>query len=176
MNDLMRGAIAGAVATLPMTATIELINRSLPRGRQHELPPRQITEEVAERADVRHRTGERALDAATMINHFGFGAAAGAAYGPVARSIGLAPVAAGVVYGLTVWAGAYAGVLPALGLQRRPEERPGSLNATMIVGHVVWGAALGLVERRLRSRRPEERRYPGTDPVAAKTMLDPQEW
>ena len=177
MNDIARGAIAGAVATLPMTATIELINRSLPARQQRKLPPRQITEEVAERTGTRQEASEKGLDVATMVNHFGFGAAAGAAYAPLAPRSDLSPTLVGIAYGLIVWAGAYAGVLPALNLQRRPKDRSASLNATMIVGHIVWGASLGIVERRLRSTRKEEwREYQQEIHAQARTRLEPQEW
>ncbi|HEX7003272.1 MAG TPA: DUF1440 domain-containing protein [Trueperaceae bacterium] len=176
MNDLIRGAIAGAAATLPMTATIELINRSLPPGEQRHLPPRQITEEVAERADVKHETSERGLDIATMTTHFGFGAAMGTLYGLGAPALRLPPALTGIGYGLAVWAGNYAGILPALGLQRAPKHRPASLNATMIIGHVVWGAALGLVEERLRARRRDEwQEYQEETYAEARTRLAPQD-
>lgn len=176
MNDLIRGAIAGAAATVPMTATIELLNRSLPATRQNVLPPRQITEEVADRADVKRKASEQGLDVATMINHFGFGAAAGLPYAPIAQRLELPSVVTGIGYGLIVWAGAYAGVLPALELQRKPQHRPASLNGTMIVGHIVWGAALGLIEKNLRpGRRTEWKEYQAEIFVAANTGVDARE-
>jgi uncharacterized membrane protein YagU involved in acid resistance len=157
VNRVVRGAVAGAVATVPMTLVIELLNRSVPRHRRPHLPPRQITEELADRSGSAPRAGERALDAATMLTHFGFGAAMGAGYATFADRLPMAAPLAGSLFGLAVWAGYYAGVMPALNLQPPPHERPAYRNATMVVGHLVWGAALGLAERALRRGGPPER-------------------
>lgn len=177
MNDLIRGAIAGAVATLPMTATIESVNRSLPPRQQRHLPPRQITEELARRTGTERDAGEKGLDLATMASHFAFGAAMGAGYGLIAERLRLSPAIGGIGFGLAVWASNYAGVLPALGLQRWPGERPAYRNATMIAGHIVWGAVLGKVEERLRTRDTDDRQeHRKQVSMEAKTRLDPQYW
>lgn len=155
MNGLIRGALAGVVATAPMTILMETMNRSVRQGKRKPLPPRQITESLADRATAGH-PDEMTLDVATMVAHFGFGAGAGAAFGLVPSSVRRRPVLAGVGFGLALWATSYAGVLPAFELQRRPDRRPAWRNATMIAGHVMWGAVLGAVEQEIgrRSERP----------------------
>lgn len=177
MNQLIRGAIAGTLATLPMTLVIESINRSLPPRERKPLPPRQITEQVAERTGAEKRADERTLDVATMTTHFAFGAAMGACYGLLAPRARLSPALTGTGFGLLVWTANYAGVLPALRLQRWPQDRPPMRNTTMIVGHIVWGSVLGLVESRLRSRlAPPQGEYERLDSAMAKTRLQYQEW
>lgn len=165
MNGLLRGALAGAVATAPMTILMEAMNRAVPRGERRPLPPRQITEGLTHRATSRD-PDEEVLDAATMAAHFGFGAGGGAAFGLMPERVRRRPVLAGVGFGLGLWAASYAGVLPAFELQRRPDRRPGWRNATMIAGHVVWGAVLGAVEHELR-RRSEEPRASGSARAAS---------
>jgi uncharacterized membrane protein YagU involved in acid resistance len=150
MGTMVRGAAAGAAATVPMTAFIEALNRSVPRHRRTHLPPRQIAEEMTQRTDVGDLAGEGALDVATMAAHLGFGGAMGALYATVAPRVPLPPVVTGIGFGLAVWTSNYAGFLPALELQRPPDERSAGRNWTMIAGHVVWGAALGWAEARLR--------------------------
>lgn len=149
-NGVLRGALAGALATIPMTAVIYLLDRQKPHQERGELPPRQITEELAERSGAEQQVGEVGLDLATTVNHFGFGAATGSLFGSVADRSPLSPTLSGITFGLAVWASSYAGVLPKLGLQPEPERRPSWRNVSMIAGHIVWGAALGWTERQLR--------------------------
>jgi uncharacterized membrane protein YagU involved in acid resistance len=147
----MRGALAGTVATVPMTLFIHAMDRMVPHEERGELPPRQITEEIDERANAEKRASKTTLDVTSGIAHFGFGAATGAIYGSVAERVPLSATATGIGFGLAVWAASYAGALPELGLQRPPESRPFWRTATMIAGHVVWGAALGWSEEWLRT-------------------------
>lgn len=157
----MRGAIAGTLATVPMTLFMYAMDRLVPHEEGNELPPRQITEELAERTGTKENAQETTLDLATQATHFGFGAATGAIYGSLAGRIPLPPTVAGVGFGLAVWTASYVGALPRLGLQRAPDRRPVWRNATMIAGHLVWGAVLGWSEQRMRDRRSDV--VPGSD-------------
>ena len=138
-----RGAWAGAVATVPMSAVMLAL-----RGPMGEQPPDAIATEAA------HAVGadptERQADAMAVVAHLGFGAATGAAYA-LAPRVG-PPVLRGVVAALGVWAVSYQGWVPALGiLPRASEDRP-ARPAVMIAAHVVYGAVLGTLEERLRRR------------------------
>ena len=142
-RDLVRGAAAGAVATVPMSAVMLALRR--PMGEQ---PPDAITTEAA------HAVGasptERQADAMAVVAHLGFGAVTGAAYA-LAPRLG-PPVLRGVVTALGVWAVSYQGWVPALGiLPKASEDRP-ARPAVMIAAHVVYGAVLGGLEDRLRRR------------------------
>ncbi|HWS53323.1 MAG TPA: DUF1440 domain-containing protein, partial [Pyrinomonadaceae bacterium] len=81
----------------------------------------------------------------TWASHFGYGAACGALYGALAAERDVPPLAAGVGFGLAVWAGSYLGWLPAAGIISPATEHPPRRNALMIAAHVVWGATTGLV-------------------------------
>ena len=141
MDTRIAGSIAGAVATIPMTAMMNAFER------WEDLPPQRITENAAEGV-----LNEEQAEALSITAHFSLGAAAGAGYSGIAGETGLPPVAEGAVYGLAVWGGAYLGVLPHSGLYPSPEHDKKSRTLLMIGAHVVWGAALGLVWHMLAGR------------------------
>ena len=52
MNRILLGALAGLAATAPMTLAMKLMHEALPRHEQYPLPPRQVTEGMAEKSGV----------------------------------------------------------------------------------------------------------------------------
>lgn len=151
MNALLAGSLAGFAATAPMTVVMELMYRRLPIREQYPLPPRQITMEVAEETGLETHLDEGHRQSLTLSAHFAYGAAAGALYAPLSRK--LPPLVGGVGFGLAVWAGSYLGWLPAVGLLLPATEHPPRRTALMIAAHVVWGAATGLLLKRLDRNR-----------------------
>jgi len=150
MNRILLGALAGLAATAPMTLAMKLMHEQLPREERYPLPPRQVTEGLAEKAGVNEQLGEEERKAATWVSHFAYGTACGALYGavPGVRALGH-PALSGVGFGLAVWAGSYLGWLPAAGVLAPATEHPARRNALMIAAHVVWGATTGLALERL---------------------------
>lgn len=122
---------------------------------QYPLPPEQITEHAAEAVGlegVAHEQPKR--KAASVLNHFAYGAAAGALYAPL-LPWRAPPLLKGVLFGCGVWSGSYLGLLPALGLLDSATHHPARRNLLMIVAHCVWGGALALLAERGSSlRRP----------------------
>src|SRR5205085_2018044 len=59
LRDLMNGAAAGCAATGPMSAAMAAMHLLLPRQEQYPLPPRQITEEAANKVGVNDELAER---------------------------------------------------------------------------------------------------------------------
>src|SRR5687767_4514049 len=109
--------MAGLMATIPMTVAMELMRRRLPVRERGRLPPRQIAMRVAERLGIRAHMDERQHGAVTLVTHFGFGAAAGALYAPLARRLRSSPpVLGGTCFGFAVWLLSYMGWLPVVGL------------------------------------------------------------
>ena len=145
MNRELAGTIAGFVATGPMTLAMNAMYRELPPEHKDALPPRQITEQVAASAGVDLGPDEETHQAATLAAHFGYGAAAGAIYGPLAGATPLPRVAEGMFYGVAIWAGSYFGLLPGAGLYRSAKDEAPSRNALMLTAHLIWGASLGLM-------------------------------
>lgn len=142
-RKILTGAAAGFAATAPMTAAMIMMHRALPRREQYPLPPRLITERIADDTGVSEAMDETQMTAATLAAHFGYGAACGAIYGAAADEIDASPMVKGVVWGLIVWTGSHLGLLPALGILTPATQHPARRNALMIAAHVIWGAALG---------------------------------
>jgi uncharacterized membrane protein YagU involved in acid resistance len=151
MNRLVMGLSGGCAATVPMSAVMMATRRYFPAHAVRAVPPQQIVDRLAmllglSRRRFRHR-------AAASLAHFGFGAAAGALYAPLARRLPGPAAVRGAAYGALVWGINYAGVLPAVGLQPPASRQPPGRNVTMIAAHLVWGASLGIFVEALERRR-----------------------
>jgi uncharacterized membrane protein YagU involved in acid resistance len=144
-TQLISGAVAGLVATVPMTVAMGMLYRLLPREEQGPLPPQQITDALAHRAGARDGVDETTVGRAAIVNHLGFGAATGAAFGMVAPRVPMATPVSGILFALTVWTVSYAGWIPKAGLMPHANEQPAGRNALMIASHVVWGASMGML-------------------------------
>jgi uncharacterized membrane protein YagU involved in acid resistance len=154
LASLGYGALAGGVATAPMTVAMEVLRRRLPERHQYPLPPREITEQTTGTVGVQHLLGEEQRTQASLAAHFAFGVAAGAVYGIAAAPLRPNPVLGGTLFGLLVWSVSYFGWLPAIGLHRGAREEPVGRNLLMIAAHLVWGPITGvLVERLERAKR-----------------------
>ncbi len=141
MNRILLGALAGLAATAPMTLAMKLMHEQLPREEQYPLPPRQVTEGIAEKAGWGGHMDEEEREAATWVSHFAYGASCGALYGALSgETLDEHPLAAGAAFGLAVWGVSYLGWLPAAGIISPATEHPPRRNALMIAAHLVWGA------------------------------------
>lgn len=154
--DVSAGAVVGAVATVPMSALMLAAQRAGLMGTQ---PPRRITDEAIEAVDdvvdgAEIDPPEPARRGLTALNHLGFGAAAGVPFVLLRRAFPtrVPPEAVGAVYALGVWASAYQGWVPALGIMPPADEDRPDRPASMIAAHLVYGSVLGAGVRLLRPR------------------------
>jgi uncharacterized membrane protein YagU involved in acid resistance len=146
LNPYLAGAIAGTVATAPMTLTMELLFRRLPARQQQPLPPRRLTMAVARRTRTAPLLpNEPARVGATLTAHFGYGMLTGALYPLTYTRPPRHPVLHGSLYGLAVWALSYLGWIPALRLLPPATQQRRERRRLMLAAHVVWGAATGLL-------------------------------
>lgn len=152
LHRISIGAAAGCLATAPMTLAMEALFRRLPRREQYPLPPSEITTELAHAAGIQSWFDPQTHTAVTLLNHFGYGAAAGSLYGVIAPRLPGPPAARGIGWGLLVWSVSYLGLLPASGILRSATDHPARRNLLMIAAHVVWGAALGVLVARWQRR------------------------
>jgi hypothetical protein len=143
LPEVASGALHGALATGAMSAWL-LAARKL--GLTGRLPPEKITTTILGRAGMRPLGRERHVVA--TLAHFAYGLGLGGVFGLVPRRhlrSRAAAASAGTLFGLGVWAASYAGWIPALAIMPRPRrDRPGR-QASMILGHVLFGAVLGLL-------------------------------
>jgi uncharacterized membrane protein YagU involved in acid resistance len=153
MKRVLIGSLAGLVATLPMTMIMEMLHRQLPPTERYPLPPREITEKLAEEADVKDELSEPEQTGLTLVSHFAYGTAAGAAYVLTADRLPLSPILRGPAFATALWAASYLGWLPALGILRPATEHPPRRNALMIAAHLVWGATAAAITNQLIGSR-----------------------
>jgi hypothetical protein len=150
------GGLGGTAATVAMTGWMAVGQITGPYGEQ---PPKRVLRRVARRVGVPARRQGRGTRLASAIAHLGFGASCGALYGAVGRR---STVPRGVGYALGIWAGSYAGWIPALGLLPSPGRDNPRRAWTMLTAHVVYGAVLGAVLAGWdRMARESERREAG---------------
>ena len=140
------GALAGMIATFPMTIFMLVTHRLLPKWQKYALPPERITTELAKRARVGKRTSKAQHVGAAIVMHFGYGSNMGMFYAPMARKVALPPALKGAIFGLLVWFGSYMGIAPLIDLPDAAPKQPLQRNAMMITAHLVWGSTLGITE------------------------------
>lgn len=145
----MLGAVVGAMATGVMSIVM--------LGAKHlrimpSSPPEEITEDALRATDT--PASEEEIDVAASAAHVAFGAAGGAVFGLAAARIRPpVPELLSLPWALVIWAGSYFGWVPALRILPPPtEDRPGRA-WTMLVAHLVFGAAMGAIWRVLAGRR-----------------------
>ncbi len=142
-RDVLAGAAAGLLATVPQTVAMQAVRLAVP-GPRGGFPPRQVTEAVLARLTPgrrRPRLSEPAWWVATAACHFGFGAAAGAAYPAVVRP----GRSRGLLYGLAVGFLSYAVAMPAVGIRLPESDRPVRKALQLIAAHLAWGLSLGVI-------------------------------
>lgn len=143
-SRLLVGAIAGFVGTAAMTAAMRRMHGRLPAHERYPLPPREITETVAE------PRGETTAEDLSLAAHFAFGAVTGSLLGAPEGKMSLGRGLAG---GLAVWTASYFGWVPAADILKSAHRHPLRRNALMIAAHLVWGATTALTARELARSR-----------------------
>lgn len=157
MKRILRGAAAGTAGTALMS-TVMMGARRL--GLMGEMPPEKITAKVLRRSGIHPSAAQQ--DALATLFHFGFGAAAGAAFGVVAPRGVIVRVPIGMTYGAAIWGISYMGWVPALSLMPPADRDRRDRQAVMLAGHLVYGVAVAV----LVGRRAERTVTAASDPAA----------
>lgn len=152
MSRFLRGAIAGAVATAPMSAVMIGAKQF---GLIGELPPEKITANFLKRTPI--SPSEEHQDSLATALHFGFGSAAGALFGVIAPKRLIARIPLGMTYGAAIWGVSYMGWIPAFGIMPHAARDRRDRQMVMLAGHVVYGTALALLVGRRAGNDDEER-------------------
>lgn len=150
-RSLSPGALAGLVATVPMTGSM-LALRRFPGPEHRALPPENVAHGVREILDVNKDMDQTEKAAFNWIAHFGFGAAAGAVYSLVASQPKKHSIAKGMLFGVGIWTVSYSGWIPAAGILRFPTQESKRYVFLEVMAHLVWGGFLGALTPRLRVR------------------------
>jgi len=150
VSGLLSGAIAGFVATAPMSLTMKAIQLVLPSHESYALPPAIITFNASNKAGHLPSNKEEHT-VLTLLAHFGAGAGFGLFYG-MGAAASKKPrngLIRGSIFGLLVWSVNYLGIMPALNLHNSAEKEPVRRNALMIIAHLVYGISTDQIFRRL---------------------------
>lgn len=145
-NDLVKGAVAGAVATWVMgkvTSTMYAREDRGARRREDEAHEGKtaygVAAEKAAQAVGADLTDEQREKLGSAV-HWALGIGAGAAYAVLRRRFGAVGRAAGFGFGTAFWAALDEGLVPALGLTKGPWAFPWQTHARGLAGHLSFGA------------------------------------
>jgi uncharacterized membrane protein YagU involved in acid resistance len=152
-RDVLKGAIAGLIATIPMTISMLIGWRLLPQRERYPLPPREITGEVVERLGKADELSEAALMTATLLSHFAYGAVSGCTYAVIEQNFPLGTFLKGSLAGFILWVGSYLGWLLAVGILKPATHRPWRRNLLMILAHILWGVTLGEITQKFKTEK-----------------------
>jgi hypothetical protein len=141
---LVAGAVAGTVATAPMTAVMRHLYGRLEGENRYPLPPREIVGSMAPGLERWHSTN------ATIVAHFAYGALCGAGLAAVSKK---PTILGGVAGGMGIWLGSYLGWIPALNILDPATRHPATRNRLMLFAHLVWGLSFVLAQRELAESR-----------------------
>jgi hypothetical protein len=112
--------------------------------------PERLANAVAVGLFDRELTKSEKETAGTAL-HYAYGTSMGALYGAAAELAPGVVTGAGLPFGAAVWATADEGVVPLLGLSKKPTEYPLSIHAYALASHLVYGLTAEVVRRAVRS-------------------------
>ncbi len=170
---LLKGALAGCIATVPTPVAMLLAHRLLPGEQQYALPPMLITRRLTGGKGPFARLGTHEHKGLTVLTHFGFGTSFGAVYALLPRQGPVPPVLRGILFALCIWTGSYLGWIPAAEILPSATKHPVERNALMIIAHIIWGSVLGWLLARLDPEETsrQERAVKGLDSRPAVTSI-----
>lgn len=180
MNQLMKGLAAGLIAGLAASAVMNKYLEWLagPAGKPghgaQSVQPGQPDHGVGRQLALEGRThpGEdatqRTVSALARLSgseplsakarheggkvvHYAMGAGSAAAYGLLAEFFPVLTAGRGLLFGGLVWVIADEGLVPWLGLSRRPDQYPWRVHLASLTAHGVYGLTTEAARKRLRA-------------------------
>ena len=155
---LFAGLAAGLVATLAMDGFQSLTKRTTAPLRRDETAGDEQEEPSTVKLGRRlsKRVLHRDLDdsSAQVVSdalHYGYGTLMGGVYGLMAEFFPKTAIAAGAPYGALLFTLGDEVAVPALGLAKKPTAYPIGVHARAFGAHLVYGTALDLLRRGIRS-------------------------
>jgi hypothetical protein len=166
-KGLLAGFLGGLAGTWAMSEFQGLWSRAVDGREPHSAGGRhdardwqerneaQNANELAADTVARHTVGRSLtrdeLKVAAPAVHYAFGSTAGAIYGGLAETSPHVTTAAGVGYGVALWAAADEVAMPMLGLARRHQPYPLEAHLQSLAAHLVFGVTTEIVRRGLRT-------------------------
>lgn len=145
-RSILKGALAGLIGGLAGAGAKALAEQIFPPRVQGQTPPPVVlAEQVAG-----HPLPPGHRQAAMHSIHWGFGAAAGAAYGALVEVEPTLGAWKGAAFGLTLNKLTHESILPRMGLSRPKEAQPTQERISEWVTHAVYGIFTDAVRRVVR--------------------------
>lgn len=144
-EDLIKGAIAGAVATWVMGKVTSVLyqreDRWVRRQEDDARGGKTAYGAAAEKAaaSVGHQLDDESRERVGAAAHWALGIGAGAVYAVLRRRFGSIGRTAGVGFGTMFWAAVDEGLNPLLGLTPGPRAFPWQTHARGLAGHLTFG-------------------------------------
>jgi putative membrane protein len=146
-KSLLKGLAAGLIGGLAGTLAKTFAERVFPSHHHGDLEP---AEQLAERV-AGHELSRETRVAAGQGIHWGFGAAAGAAYGALAEYYPAATSKEGASFGLVLQGLTQEGALPAMGLSSSSEGETLLERGSEMTSHVIYGVVTEAVRKFFRN-------------------------
>jgi putative membrane protein len=145
-RSIAKGAIAGLLGGIVATAAKSAVEKIYPpRTHGEPEPPAVLTRKVGgQELTVTQKGG------AHEAIHWGFGAAAGAAYGAFAEFYPPATSKQGASFGMALVALTHDSTLPILGLGAKPEAQTTREHTSELASHIVFGVVTETVRSIVR--------------------------
>jgi putative membrane protein len=145
-RSLAKGLLAGLVAGLVATAAKSCVEAMFPpRVHGEPEPPEALAEKI-----VGHALDRDTKTMAGHAIHWGFGAAAGAAYGALAEYYPAATDKEGATFGLTLMTLTHETALPAMELGEPAEDQSMRERTSEATSHLVYGLVAEGVRKFMR--------------------------
>jgi hypothetical protein len=145
VHAVVRGMVAGALASVPMSA----VTLAAQRAEVIEEQPAESLVRFAGRVTGQHPP-RPVVEAMAAVSHAAVGAGLGAAYALLPR-VG-PPRLRGAALGMAFGAAAYESWIPALGVLPAGSAGRPARQGALVLAHAVFGAALGTLDERLAHR------------------------
>lgn len=147
-STLAKGLLAGLLGGIAGSGA-KLVGEWIypPRTQGQEAPPAVLAEKLAG-----HPLSKTSKTIATQTFHWTTGSLMGAVYGGVAEVAPIVTVAYGVGFGIVVLLTTHESTLPLLGLDKPPAQQPFREQSSEVATHALYGFAVEVVRRWIRSR------------------------
>jgi putative membrane protein len=150
-KSLAKGLLAGLIGGIVATAAKSMAEKLYPpKTKTHgePEPPILLEGKIGKTAGHGLTVPQKAVSVGEI--HWGFGAAAGAAYGAVAEYYPAATERDGAAFGITLVSLTHAGALPMAGLSINPEDQTPRERSSEMVTYIVYGVVTETVRKAVR--------------------------
>ena len=144
--NVVKGILAGLIGGLVATAAKSIVERIYPPRTAGQPEPNELLIEKITAGSLSVRQEAVAAEAI----HWGFGAAAGAAYGALVEYYPAATAQNGAGFGVALMGLTHESTLPALGLTEEPEDQTPREQSSEAMTHVVYGVVTEAVRSLVR--------------------------